>query len=322
MAQGFAMTEALITVGVPTFERAECVRSLLDQIENSEGLREHCRVLVIDDASRDGTATLFAQPRWPKLGHRLKYIRNETNLGYPKNFMRLFAECETEYLLVMADDDLLVEAGFAQTLGFLGEQRPTLVSPQWLQHGKVFRGTTSTRPIEQSEFMACSGHAPGLVYRVDHCREHLRNVEARIMDRCAFTTIYPQVTLCLQLLLHDQPAWFLPFPVAEEGNALPSGIKDPSGEHYAGYRSRLRQAAALDQLIASTAPPQLKDEIASVASLFYLRRILDTAAPEVRRAFLMAELLAAAREHVLGRMLAPIRRPLRAIRNGVMPRRR
>lgn len=75
------MEKKLITVIIPTYNRKkkllECISSILEQTY------EHIEVLVVDDASTDGTEELFQRKTDP----RLRYIRYETNRGacYARN---------------------------------------------------------------------------------------------------------------------------------------------------------------------------------------------------------------------------------------------
>jgi glycosyltransferase involved in cell wall biosynthesis len=90
-----------ITVGIPTFNRAgwlkESIESVLAQPFTS------FRLVVSDNASTDDT---------PDVVHsfsddRIDYMRFERNGGATANFNRLIAVAETEFLLLLPDDDVL-----------------------------------------------------------------------------------------------------------------------------------------------------------------------------------------------------------------------
>lgn len=92
------MEKKLITVIIPTYNRKkkllECISSILEQTY------EHIEVLVVDDASTDGTEELFQRKTDP----RLRYIRYETNRGacYARNCGAALAKGE---LLAFQDSD-------------------------------------------------------------------------------------------------------------------------------------------------------------------------------------------------------------------------
>lgn len=97
------MSEALITVGIPTYNRASYLEAALDSVFFQEGAS--FEVLVVDNASTDATPELMAERvlRHP----RLRYYRNETNLGMAGNWWRTAMETRTPYLKFLMDDDLL-----------------------------------------------------------------------------------------------------------------------------------------------------------------------------------------------------------------------
>lgn len=92
------MAEQLISVIIPTYNRKEklvkCIESVLGQSY------EKIEVLVVDDASTDGTEELFKNIA----DRRLKYFRYETNRGacYARNYGAERAEGE---LLAFQDSD-------------------------------------------------------------------------------------------------------------------------------------------------------------------------------------------------------------------------
>lgn len=97
------MSERLLTVGIPTYNRAAYLAEALDSVLAQGGA--DVEVLVVDNASTDGTRELMAErlERHPSL----RYVRNETNLGMGGNWWRTAVETRTPYLKFLNDDDLL-----------------------------------------------------------------------------------------------------------------------------------------------------------------------------------------------------------------------
>ena len=90
-----------VTVGIPTFNRA----GLLHQAIESVLKQTYCdfRLIVSDNASTDQTreaVASFADPR-------LSYVRAETNIGMIGNFNRLIELADTDFLMLLPDDDCL-----------------------------------------------------------------------------------------------------------------------------------------------------------------------------------------------------------------------
>jgi glycosyltransferase involved in cell wall biosynthesis len=93
--------EIRITVGIPTFNRADLLREAIASV--LEQTYTDFRLIVSDNASTDETAKVvatFADPR-------LEYVRAETNVGMIGNINRLIALADTEFLMLLPDDDRL-----------------------------------------------------------------------------------------------------------------------------------------------------------------------------------------------------------------------
>src|SRR5262249_55497527 len=91
----------LVTVGLPVYN-SECylehsLKSLLAQTYYDFEL------IISDNASTDGTADICK--RYAKHDSRIRYYRNETNIGLPSNFNRVFELTTTPYLKWSTADD-------------------------------------------------------------------------------------------------------------------------------------------------------------------------------------------------------------------------
>jgi glycosyltransferase involved in cell wall biosynthesis len=117
----------LVSIGIPTFERAEsldrAVRSALAQTHSD------LEVVISDNASQDGTEQLG---RWFAASDpRVRYVRHEHNRGPTANFNFLFKACRGEYVLMLADDDWLDPGYVAACLQVLGsDEQAVLVAGQ------------------------------------------------------------------------------------------------------------------------------------------------------------------------------------------------
>jgi abequosyltransferase len=93
----------MLTIAIPTYNRNEIlaknIQLLLPQ------LNEQCTLLIIDNCSdipvEQTLQNVLAQ--FPSVNYRL--IRNKANIGCNANIMRCFELCETDWLLVLGDDD-------------------------------------------------------------------------------------------------------------------------------------------------------------------------------------------------------------------------
>jgi glycosyltransferase involved in cell wall biosynthesis len=94
-----------LTIAIPTFDRNETLHRTLPALLPQ--LTEDCRLLIIDNHSatpvEETIAGLLAEvPR-----DHYSIVRNRFNVGANANIMRCFELCETEWLWVLGDDDVV-----------------------------------------------------------------------------------------------------------------------------------------------------------------------------------------------------------------------
>lgn len=91
----------LVTIGLPVYNTERYLRQSLDSLL-SQTFPDF--VLVIsDNASTDGTARICAE--YAAADSRVRYHRNETNIGNPRNFNRVAGLTTTRYLKWSTADD-------------------------------------------------------------------------------------------------------------------------------------------------------------------------------------------------------------------------
>ena len=90
-----------ITVGIPTYNRAlllkEAIESVLGQTYGK------FRIVIGDNASTDQTSEVVASYS----DARIDYVRGERNIGAVGNYNRLIGLADTEFLVLLPDDDYL-----------------------------------------------------------------------------------------------------------------------------------------------------------------------------------------------------------------------
>lgn len=107
------MSTAKITVGIPTFNRSgflkETIETVLAQTFTS------FRLIVSDNASVDDTPDVVRSFS----DERIEYVRSARNVGAIGNLNRLIALTETEYLVLLPDDDALYPGHLAAAVELL-----------------------------------------------------------------------------------------------------------------------------------------------------------------------------------------------------------
>lgn len=107
----------LLTISIPTYNRARYLAILLEQMRKeivALATSDTVEVLVSDNASLDNTAQVVQQVR--EAGLKLRYLRNVENLGSDRNIAQAFNEASGRYVLIMGDDDVLVDGILAMLM--------------------------------------------------------------------------------------------------------------------------------------------------------------------------------------------------------------
>ena len=101
----------ILTISIPTYNRAQELEALLEEIllQVRAVPVGTIDVLVSDNASTDGTREMVGSmaAKFAKCSVVLKYICNETNIGFSRNVINAVGNADGEYVLIMGDDDSL-----------------------------------------------------------------------------------------------------------------------------------------------------------------------------------------------------------------------
>lgn len=100
--------QPLLTLCIPTFNRAPFLDILLSKIEKQTGEFVNIRFLeliVSDNCSNDNTSQIVH--KYLNKGLAITYIRNDSNLGMDGNFVQCFKKATGKYIWLLGDDDFL-----------------------------------------------------------------------------------------------------------------------------------------------------------------------------------------------------------------------
>lgn len=110
--------DVLLTVAVPTYNRMECLDLCLSQLcPQAARFPDRVEVIVSDNCSPDGTGEVVR--RYAAAGARIRYVRNDENIGADRNIARCLAMASGKYLLVLGDDDVLLDGALERLLAIL-----------------------------------------------------------------------------------------------------------------------------------------------------------------------------------------------------------
>jgi glycosyltransferase involved in cell wall biosynthesis len=99
----------LLTIAVPTFNRAHYLAANLAQLKNEMlGVKSGTvEILVCDNCSSDDTPGVIAAAR--SSGLAFSYFRHDSNIGSDANIAYCFNRASGDHVLILGDDDLLVD---------------------------------------------------------------------------------------------------------------------------------------------------------------------------------------------------------------------
>ena len=95
------MKKPLVSIGLPTFNRAHCIRKCLDSLITQT--YPHIELIISDDGSTDETQAICEA--YAKKDSRIRYIRQARNQGLIGNFYFTLSQATGEYFGWAVDDD-------------------------------------------------------------------------------------------------------------------------------------------------------------------------------------------------------------------------
>lgn len=122
-----AQTSPLISVCIPTYNRAYDLRICLSQlIGEIEGLKtDAVEIVVSDNASRDGTKE-YVETLTNKYPF-IRYYRNSRNVGFGRNMNQAVNNASGSYFWLMGSDDKIVAGSLSKVLHALNSQADILI---------------------------------------------------------------------------------------------------------------------------------------------------------------------------------------------------
>lgn len=236
---------AYFTIAIPTFNRADTILRRVEEILSLR-LPSDVNLLIVDNHSPDRTYERLVE----RFGDSdVRILTNERNLGFAGNFLQLIDEAESEYIVVLSDEDQLHADAFRELMEFCRRTSPNMVSPR-AQAGRnpLYRGRAVTRGIEPDEFESASFYLSGLTFAARAAKEAASVVQTLIPDNSA-ATVYPQV-LVTALLVARGDSYFLDALVSSQAEVRETTITEASGAKYNGVEGRWAQFKSFEEFFA------------------------------------------------------------------------
>ena len=124
----------MLTIAIPTYNRAEKVKRLLGVLKEeifSSQLPDRVAIIVSNNASTDETHSVVSD--FLNCGLNLEYYRQSENLGFDGNLRFLYRKASTEYVWFMADDDLPLKGAIVKIAKTLEMCEPDVLLFSFIQ---------------------------------------------------------------------------------------------------------------------------------------------------------------------------------------------
>ncbi|MEZ7892924.1 MAG: glycosyltransferase family 2 protein [Candidatus Wallbacteria bacterium] len=104
-----------LSICIPTYNRAEYLRKAVSSVLAYNG--DEIELIVQDNCSIDNTSAVVKSIH----DTRLKYYRNDVNIGAIKNVIDIIKKANGEYVFLLTDDDYLLPGAIEEVLKFINQ---------------------------------------------------------------------------------------------------------------------------------------------------------------------------------------------------------
>ena len=168
-------TSLKVTVQIPVYNGEKYLKECLESILNQSFTDFEC--LIIDDGSSDGSAAVIESFRDP----RVRFVRNERNMGISLTRNRGFDLARGEYIALMDCDDVCPPERLARQVAFMDAHPEVGICGSWVQEmypdGQMIkeqlrRYPQDDAPIRRMMMQDCPLWNPSLMLRKSMVRQH------------------------------------------------------------------------------------------------------------------------------------------------------
>lgn len=186
--------EPVLSICIPTYNRAEKLKCSIGTIIREFYDKDNVEILVSDNCSPDETESVmeFVLQYYP----RVKYYRNEENIGPTRNFISCYKRAHGRYVWLFSDDDFLLRGTGDLVMKMLLKEKPVFaaVNANWssgVDGYKVFH--------DKNKFLNSVGiyitFISGLIFRRDYIME-IGNFEQY------YDMLLPQSVIAVETMRH------------------------------------------------------------------------------------------------------------------------
>ncbi|MBX4972766.1 glycosyltransferase family 2 protein [Rhizobium lentis] len=191
------MSGIKLSICIPTYNREAYLRNALTYCRNDYKFDFPFEIVICDNASTDGTQQVVEE----FIGHGLpiRYCKREVNAGASANVTSALRLGRGEYLIYLADDDMLIADAVTDTVKYLDQNREvTCAHAPWFLYDEVTKNDITK------------------FYNVDENRKFAHGSFTDVFQYICERNIFPEIAIYRASALRS--AWiprdicFYPFP--------------------------------------------------------------------------------------------------------------
>lgn len=192
----------LVTIGLPVYNSEQYLPQSLDSLLSQT--YSDFILVISDNASTDGTAEICRQSAASDA--RVRYHRNEVNIGNPGNFNRVFQLCTTKYLKWATSDDLWAPTFLERAIEVMeSDGSIALCYPKSF----VVEGDSEPQPYEDNLHLMQDDPADRfltLIERIGLAHQHLGVIRTSCLGRTHLLAPHPgsDIVMLAELTLYGK----------------------------------------------------------------------------------------------------------------------
>ena len=114
---------ALLTIAVPTYNRAELLNKQLAWLAKSiKGYEYECEIIISDNCSEDNTQEIVKKWQSSLPATTFHINRNSENVGVMKNITYCIEATKSKYIWTISDDDIIADKTISYIINTLKKE--------------------------------------------------------------------------------------------------------------------------------------------------------------------------------------------------------
>lgn len=234
-----------LTIAIPTYNRAQILSESFSHHSKLVSRFSDLSLAIRDNFSNpDPLTSLYPVLHGYEkhISSRISLTRNSANIGVFPSIFELIRTCDSDYILLLSDEDILCPQEVTSLLDFLSKSKPAFVSTSLKKNGRFYRGSKSNRIIKVDEWFTSSFYISGLIFNVQKAQKIIdANRDAMLQENL----FYVLGLVASEFIAHHKDNnFFYKKIVVSKRHYAPTTISSSSKNPYWSLASRALQYEA------------------------------------------------------------------------------